>query len=299
MLTEFILVGDARRRERIGASPQRSGHRAAAPEPRHHLCIVERSMAKSWECLPSEVDRSDKIGDGRAALQASEHFHFIGRIFTSEGAMTGSVHVISHPLVQHKFTLMRRRETAPPEFRVLMRDMGTLLLYEATRDLPLHDVQIKNPLVRAPAPTLAGPDICLVPILRAGFAIVVSMLDLIPSAVVAHIGLYRDPKTLEAVEYCFKAPANLAACNTFVIDPMLATGRSAAAAVRRLKNASVSKLTVICLLAAPAGITAFHGEHPDVPVYTASVDWNSTGTPTSCRASATSTIACLERGSRR
>jgi uracil phosphoribosyltransferase len=186
--------------------------------------------------------------------------------------MTGSVHVISHPLVQHKLTLMRRRETAPPEFRVLMRDMGTLLLYEATRDLPLHDVQIETPLVRAPAPALAAPDICLVPILRAGLGIVESMLDLIPSAGVAHIGLYRDPKTLEAIEYYFKAPANLAACNTFVIDPMLATGHSAAAAVRRLKDASVSKLTVICLLAAPAGIAAFHGEHPDVPVYTASVD---------------------------
>lgn len=186
--------------------------------------------------------------------------------------MDGSVHVVRHPLVQHKLTLMRRRETAPPEFRVLMRDMGTLLLYEATRDLPLHDVEIETPLVRAAAPALATADICLVPILRAGLGLVESMLDLIPSAQVAHIGIYRDPKTLDAIEYYFKAPANLSACHTFIIDPMLATGHSAVAAVRRLKQASVSRLTLICLLASPAGVALMQAEHPDVPIYTASID---------------------------
>lgn len=186
--------------------------------------------------------------------------------------MDGSVHVVSHPVVQHKLTLLRRSETAPPEFRVLMRDVGALLLYEATRDLPLRDVQITTPLGEFPAPTLDGADICLAPVLRAGLGMVESMLDLFPTARVAHVGLYRDPKSLDAIEYYFKAPAGFSTCDVFIVDPMLATGHSAAAAIERIKERSVKRIKLISLLAAPEGVALLQAEHPDVPIYTASVD---------------------------
>jgi len=186
--------------------------------------------------------------------------------------MSASIHVVSHPLVQHKLTRLRQSETMPSEFRVLMRDVGMLLLYEATRDLPLRDVQIQTPLGQFAAPTLDNLNICLAPILRAGLGMVESMLDLMPFAKVAHVGLYRDPKTLEAIEYYFKAPTDFSACSVFIVDPMLATGNSAIAAVDCIKKRAVNQIRLISLLAAPEGVASVQAEHPDVPIYTASVD---------------------------
>lgn len=186
--------------------------------------------------------------------------------------MSSTVTVISHPVVQHKLTQMRRSETRPPEFRALMYSTGALLLYEATRDLPTQSVEIVTPLIQTPAPTLDMTPICLVPILRAGLGMAESMLEVVPSAAVAHVGIYRDPKTLDAIEYYFKAPPNLADCHTFVVDPMLATGHSSVAAIRRIKQASARNIRFICLLAAPEGIAVMQAEHPDVPIYTASID---------------------------
>ncbi len=186
--------------------------------------------------------------------------------------MDGSVNVVSHPVVQHKLTQLRRNETAPPEFRVLMRDVGALMLYEATRDLPLRDVQIETPLGPFAAAALDGTNICLAPVLRAGLGMVESMLDLLPFAKVAHVGLYRDPKTLEAIEYYFKVPAGFSSYVVFIVDPMLATGHSAAAAITRIKELSVKRIRLISLLAAPEGVALLRAEHPDVPIYTASID---------------------------
>jgi uracil phosphoribosyltransferase len=189
-----------------------------------------------------------------------------------EDSMTASVHVVSHPLAQHKLTRLCQSETMPFEFRVLMRDMGMLLLYEATRDLPLRDIQIQTPLGQFAAPTLDNLDICLAPILRAGLGMVESMLDLISFAKVAHVGLYRDPKTLEAIEYYFKAPADFSARSVFIVDPMLATGNSAIAAIYCIKKRAVKRIKLICLLAAPEGVVSVQIEHPDVPIFTASID---------------------------
>lgn len=186
--------------------------------------------------------------------------------------MKADVTVVAHPLVQHKLTLMRRKHTSTAEFRQLLREIGPLLLYEATRDLPLEPREIETPLARTMAPMLAGKKLCLVPILRAGLGLVDSMLDLIPSARVGHVGLYRDPSTLAAVEYYLKLPDDIAERLAIVVDPMLATGHSAAAAVRRLKQAGTMAIKFICLVAAPPGIAAMQAEHPDVPIFTAAVD---------------------------
>lgn len=188
--------------------------------------------------------------------------------------MDGLVHVISHPVVQHKLTRLRRSETEPPEFRALMREVGMLLLYEATRGLLLRDVRITTPLGEFPAPTLEGTNICLAPVLRAGLGMVESMLDLLPFATVAHIGLYRDPKTLNAIEYYFNVPAGFATRDVFIVDPMLATGHSASAAITRIKECGVKRVTLVSLLAAPEGVALLRTEHPDVSIYTASVDSN-------------------------
>lgn len=186
--------------------------------------------------------------------------------------MIAPVHVVLHPLVQHKLTRLRQRDTMHPEFRILMRDVGMLLLYEATRDLSLREVQIDTPLGRFPAPTLEDANICLAPVLRAGLGMVESMLDLVPFARVAHVGLYRDPKTLDAVEYFFKAPPDLARYSVFIVDPMLATGNSAVAAIQRIKACAVTRISLISLLAAPEGVDVVQGAHPDVRIFTASVD---------------------------
>lgn len=186
--------------------------------------------------------------------------------------MTGSVTVVDHPLVQHKLTLMRRRDASSSKFRTLLHEIGLLLAYEVTRDLPTHLERIETPLTRMDAPVLTGKKLCFVSILRAGNGLLDGMLELVPSARVGHIGLYRDPATLVAVEYYCKLPRDVAERLVIAVDPMLATANSAIAAVERLKEHGAQQLKFACLLAAPEGIEAFHRVHPDVPIFTAAVD---------------------------
>jgi uracil phosphoribosyltransferase len=186
--------------------------------------------------------------------------------------MAGTVVVIDHPLVQHKLTLLRKAETSAAEFRSLLREISMLLAYEVTRDMPLTYVPITTPLAPMQAPVLAGKKLVVVSIMRAGNGILDGMLELIPSARVGHIGLYRDPKTHVAVEYYFKMPEDIAERDVLVVDPMLATGNSAVAALHRLKDTGAKTLKFVCLLAAPEGIAHVHEQHPDVPIYTAAVD---------------------------
>ncbi|HEY5934762.1 MAG TPA: uracil phosphoribosyltransferase [Kofleriaceae bacterium] len=186
--------------------------------------------------------------------------------------MAGTVHVIDHPLVQHKLSLMRSKDTSTSTFRNLLREISTLLAYEVCRDLPLSKVPIETPLAHTMAPVLDGKKIVLVSILRAGAGIVDGLLELLPSARIGHIGLYRDPKTMNAVEYYFKVPENMGERDAIVVDPMLATGNSAITAIDRLKQAKPRSIKFVCLLTCPEGIRAFHEHHPDIPVYTASVD---------------------------
>jgi uracil phosphoribosyltransferase len=177
-----------------------------------------------------------------------------------------------HPLLRHKLTLLRDRYTPTGMFRQVAREISLLMAYEVMRDLPLEPIDIETPLEPMRAEHLAGKKLCLVSILRAGNGILEGMLDLVPSARVGHIGLYRDPETLEAVEYYLKLPTDVADRLVIVVDPMLATGHSAVAAVTRLKGAGVRQLKFVCLLSAPEGLQCFMAEHPDVPVFTAAVD---------------------------
>ncbi len=186
--------------------------------------------------------------------------------------MHPNVHVVDHPLVQHKLTLMRRKETPTAEFRRLLREIGVLLAYEVTRDLPLTKEHIETPIGPMDAPVLAGKKLCVVSILRAGQGILDGFLDLIPSARVGHIGLYRDPHTLVPVEYYMKVPQDIGERLTVVVDPMLATGQSAVAACQRLKESGANRVRLACLLAAPEGLKYFCDAQPDVPVYTAAID---------------------------
>ena len=186
--------------------------------------------------------------------------------------MHANVHVVDHPLVQHKLTLMRRKETPTAEFRRLLREIGVLLAYEVTRDLPLTTEHIETPIGPMDAPVLAGKKLCVVSILRAGQGILDGFLDLIPSARVGHIGLYRDPHTLVPVEYYMKVPNDIGERLTVAVDPMLATGQSAAAACQRLKDSGAGSIRLACLLAAPEGLNHFCDAHPDVPVYIAAID---------------------------
>lgn len=183
------------------------------------------------------------------------------------------VTVIDHPLVQHKLSLMRKKETHTQEFRSLMREVSMLLAYEVTRDLPLKYEPIHTPLMGMNAPMLAADKkMAIVSIMRAGQGLLDGMLELIPTAKVGHIGLYREPKTLTTVEYYFKLPVDIEQRDMLVVDPMLATGNSAVAAVDRLKEANPLSIKFLCLLAAPEGIQRFHEDHPDVPIYTAAID---------------------------
>jgi uracil phosphoribosyltransferase len=183
-----------------------------------------------------------------------------------------NVTVVGHPLVQHKLTVMRKRETTTVKFRQLSREVATLLAYEVTRDLPLTTTPIETPLAEMVAPTLAGKKLCFVSILRAGDGLLQGMLDLVPSARVGHIGIYREPETLIAVEYYYKVPEDLQERLVIVVDPMLATGNSAVAAVSKLKEDGAQQIKFVCLLAAPEGIKHFLESHPDVPVFTAAID---------------------------
>jgi uracil phosphoribosyltransferase len=183
-----------------------------------------------------------------------------------------NVTVVDHPLVQHKLTQMRRKETQADSFRRYLREIAMLLAYEALRDLPLEKVEIETPLTRMKAPQLAGKRVCLVSILRAGNGLLDGMLEVLPSARVGHIGLYRDPRTLAAVEYYCKLPEDIAQREAIILDPMLATGHSAAAAVTRTKELGARAVRYVCLLAAPEGVREMNAAHPDVPVITAAVD---------------------------
>jgi uracil phosphoribosyltransferase len=183
-----------------------------------------------------------------------------------------TVNVVNHPLIQHKLSLMRERDRSIKGFRELLNEIGMLLCYEVTRDLPLELVDIETPLMPMKAPMIAGKKLTLAPILRAGVGFLDGMLALVPSARVAHIGLYRNPDTLEAVEYYFKAPQDLSDRTVVLMDPMLATGNSACAAAALLKTRGARDIRFVCLLAAPEGIAHFQKEHPDVPVWTAAVD---------------------------
>ena len=182
------------------------------------------------------------------------------------------VTVVDHPLVQHKLTIMRDKETSTASFRRLLREISLLLCYEVTRELDLTTRTIETPLQTMEAPTLEGKKLVFASVLRAGNGLLDGMLDLVPAARVAHIGLYRDHETLEAVEYFFKAPGDLEDRLVIVVDPMLATANSAIAAVDKLKERGATNLRFLCLLAAPEGVERFRKAHPDVPVVTASID---------------------------
>jgi uracil phosphoribosyltransferase len=187
--------------------------------------------------------------------------------------MAANVFVINHPLIQHKLTLMRRVETSTAKFRALLTEVSMLLAYEVTRDLPLKQEWITTPIATMEAPVLAAEKkLVIVSIMRAGQGILDGMLQLMPSARVGHIGLYRDPHTLIPVEYYFKVPHDVDDRDMIVVDPMIATGNSAIAAVERLKETNPQTLKLVCLLAAPEGIENFHHYHPDVPIYTAAID---------------------------
>ncbi len=185
---------------------------------------------------------------------------------------TKEVIVVNHPLVQHKLTLMRTSDTSCMKFRTLMHEVSMLLAYEVTRDLEIELKEIETPLAAMKSPILKGKKLVFVSILRAGNGLLDGVLQLVPNARIGHIGLYRDPKTLEPVEYYFKLPEHTSDRDVIVIDPMLATGNSAVAAVHQIKEFNPKSIKFLCLLSAPEGIEKFHDEHPDVPIYTAAID---------------------------
>lgn len=184
----------------------------------------------------------------------------------------GRVKVIDHPMVQHKLTLMRKKTTGTKDFRELLEEIAMFMAYEVTRDLPLKEVEVETPLVKTTAKVIAGPDIGIIPILRAGLGMVNGILRLVPSAKVGHIGLYRDPQTLEPVEYYCKLPADAQERQLFVVDPMLATGGSAIDAITLIKKRGCKNIRLVCLIAAPEGVEAVKRAHPDVDLYIASID---------------------------
>jgi uracil phosphoribosyltransferase len=182
------------------------------------------------------------------------------------------VHVIGHPLVQHKLTLMREKDRSTSSFRRLLHEISVLMAYEVTRDMPTHMIEIETPLAKMMSPVIDGKKTVFVIIMRAGSGFLDGMLEVVPGARVGHVGLYRDPKTLGAVEYYFKMPHGMHERDAIVLDPMLATGNSAVAAVDRLKETHPKSIRFVCLLAAPEGIAHMQQHHPDVPIYTAAVD---------------------------
>lgn len=182
------------------------------------------------------------------------------------------VTVMTHPLIQHKIGIMRKKTTSTKEFRDLVAEVAMLICYEATRELPLADIDIETPLVKATVKEIAGKKLCIVPILRAGLHMADGILNLIPNAKVGHIGMYRDEETLEPVEYFCKLPKDAADREIFVVDPMLATGGSAIAAVNQLKGRGISHIHFLCLIAAPEGVEAFKAAHPDVDIFIGALD---------------------------
>lgn len=186
--------------------------------------------------------------------------------------MDEMVHIFDHPLIQHKLAILRDECTGVKEFREIVSEIASLMCYEATRDLPTEEVTIKTPVATGKFKTLAGKKLAIVPILRAGLGMVDGILTLIPSAKVGHIGLYRDPDTLEPVEYYCKMPSDIAERDVIVLDPMLATGGSASAAIQFIKNYDVKHIKLMNIIAAPEGIERVHKDHPDVEIYVAAVD---------------------------
>ena len=185
---------------------------------------------------------------------------------------TPQVHLVDHPLVQHKLTLMRKKEASTNSFRRLLNELSMLMAYEVTRDMAMQDVVIETPLETMTAKMIDGKKLVFVSILRAGNGILDGVLSVVPGARVGHIGLYRDPKTLQAVEYYFKMPKDMEERDIVVVDPMLATGNSAAAAITRLKQLKPKSIKFLCLLTCPEGIATMHKLHPDVAIYTAAID---------------------------
>lgn len=185
---------------------------------------------------------------------------------------TPVVHLISHPLVQHKLTLMRQKDLSTSSFRRLLHEISMLMAYEVTRDMPTRLIDIETPLAKMRSPVIEGRKTVFVVVMRAGNGFLDGMLEVVPGARVGHVGLYRDPKTLVAIEYYFKMPHSMHERDAIVLDPMLATGNSAVAAVDRIKETGPKSIRFVSLLASPEGLKNFHGRHPDVPVYTAAVD---------------------------
>ena len=186
--------------------------------------------------------------------------------------MDEMVHILDHPLIQHKLTILRDERTGVKEFREIVSEVAALMCYEATRDLPTEDVTVKTPVATGVFKALAGKKLAIVPVLRAGLGMVEGILDLIPSAKVGHIGLYRDPETLEPVEYYCKMPNDIAERDIIILDPMLATGGSASAAIQFIKNYDVKHIKLMNIIAAPEGIERVQRDHPDVDIYVAAVD---------------------------
>ena len=184
----------------------------------------------------------------------------------------GTVHVLDHPLLQHKLSILRNKNTGVKEFRELVGEISALMCYEATRNLPTEEVQVETPITTATCRVLAGKKLAIVPILRAGLGMVDTMIDLIPSAKVGHIGLFRDPETHEPVKYYCKMPPDISERQVFVVDPMLATGGSAAAAISFIKEYGCKSITLMDIIAAPEGIAVVQKAHPDVDIYVAAVD---------------------------
>jgi uracil phosphoribosyltransferase len=183
-----------------------------------------------------------------------------------------NVHVLDHPLIQHKLTLMRNKEASTNSFRRLLNELAMLMTYEVTRDTPMREIEVETPLEKTRQRVIDGKKLVFVSILRAGTGILDGMLTVVPGARVGHIGLYRDPKTLMAVEYYFKMPQNMQDRDVIIVDPMLATGNSAIAAVDRIKEMQPRSIKFVCLLTCPEGVAALQGAHPDVPIYTAAID---------------------------
>ena len=182
------------------------------------------------------------------------------------------VHLVDHPLVQHKLTLMRRKDASTNTFRTLLNELSMLMAYEVTRDMPMQEIEIETPLEKTTSKVIDGKKLVFVSILRAGNGILEGMLSVVPGARVGHVGLYRDPKTLTAVEYYFKMPHDMEERDIVVVDPMLATGNSAIAAVERLKELNPKSIKFVCLLTCPEGVATMQKAHPDVPIYTAAID---------------------------
>ncbi len=185
---------------------------------------------------------------------------------------TPEVHHIQHPLIQHKLTLMRNREASTSSFRRLLNELSALMAYEITRDMPMQEIEVETPLEKTTGKVIDGKKLALISILRAGNGLLDGMLSVVPGARVGHVGLYRDPKTLQAIEYYFKMPTHMEERDAIVVDPMLATGNSAVMALDRIKVLKPRSIKFVCLLTCPEGIATLHKAHPDVPIYTAAID---------------------------